>query len=195
MKKTILYIMFVCLFAFPTYATHYEITTNIYTPGLTLQTGDSLYMTNGGFDSLILRGNSTATIENTSTLDRFYGGIWLLSMWDNSHFDLWGGEIHQLDLNNYATATLRSGLIESIYSYQIVPEPHIKLYYFGELPYYNEITDILTGLWGNGDPFSIYLHDVTGYAPVIDNIEFILIPEPASLALLALGGLLIRRKR
>jgi hypothetical protein len=54
---------------------------------------------------------------------------------------------------------------------------------------------MLTGLWGNGDPFSIYLHNVPGYDPVIKNIQFILVPEPASLALLALGTLLLRRKQ
>jgi hypothetical protein len=65
-KKSFFYILFVCLFVYPVYGTYYEITTNTYTPGLILQTGDSLYMTDGGFDNLALQGASFATIENIS---------------------------------------------------------------------------------------------------------------------------------
>jgi len=53
--------------------------------------------------------------------------------------------------------------------------------------------NVLTGLWGNGDPFSIHLPNITGYSPAIENIQFQLIPEPTSLLLLSLGGLLLRR--
>ncbi len=203
MKKAALYILFVRLFVYPTYATHYEITTNIYTPSLTLQTGDSLYMTNGGFDSLTLFGTSTAIIEGTSALEEFSGGVWYLSLANNSHLDMSGGQVNQLAMNNYAIAELHGGLIQQIWSYQWVPytpgrdgvpNPNIKLYYSGDLPTLDS-SNMLTGLWGNGDPFSIYLHNVPGYDPVIKNIQFILVPEPASLALLALGTLLLRRKQ
>jgi hypothetical protein len=195
--------MFVCLFVYPTFATYYEITTDIYTPGLTLQTGDSLYMTNGGFGDLNLLGeNVTATIKGTSNLVEGSGGIWELTLANNSHIDILGCQIHRLNIFNVATVALSGGLIEELWSNQWipytpgrdgVPVPNIKLYYSGILPTYNETTDILTGLWGNGTGFSIYLHDVAGYDPVIENIEFILIPEPATVVLLALGGLLIRR--
>jgi hypothetical protein len=205
MKKISLYISFVCLFVCPTYATHYEITTNIYTPSLTLQTGDSLYMTNGGFDSLTLFGTSTAIIKGTSALEEFSGGVWYLSLANSSHLDMSGGQVNQLVMNNYATAELHGGLIQQIWSYQwvpytgghgqpAVPNPNIKLYYSGELPTLNA-GNILTGLWGNGEPFSICLHDVPGYDPVIQNIQFILVPEPAGLFLLGLGGLLVCRKK
>jgi hypothetical protein len=204
MKKAALYILFVCLFVYPTCATHYEITTNIYTPSLTLQTGDSLYMTNGGFDTLTLFGTSTAIIEGTSALEEFSGGVWYLSLANNSHLDMSGGQVNLLAMNNYATAELHGGLIQQIWSYQYVPyigghgqpavpNPNIKLYYSGDLPTLDS-SNVLTGLWGNGDPFSIYLHNVTGYDPVIENIQFILVPEPGTLLLLGLGGLLIRRK-
>jgi hypothetical protein len=195
MKKAILYILFVCLFVYPTFATYYEITTDIYTPGLTLQTGDSLYMTDGGFGSLNLHGDLTATIEGTAALVEGSGGIWNLNSAWNSHLDMSGGQVHQLTMNNTATATLTGGLIEAIYSYQIVTNPHITLYYSGNLPAVQKIGgfNYLVGNWGDGTDFNIYLHN-TGYN-TYGNFEFILIPEPATLLLLSLGGLLIRRKK
>ena len=52
---------------------------------------------------------------------------------------------------------------------------------------------MLTGKWLDGLDFSIQLIDVAGYTPTINNITFI--PEPASLVLIGLGGLLIRRRK
>lgn len=201
MKKATIYILFICFLATMSFATYYEITTDVYTPGLTLQTGDSLYMTNGGFGDLTLYGNDViASIEGTSDLDQFVGGIWYLNVSSESHLEMSGGEVHQLTMNNTATARLTGGFIQQIWSYQYATSgPHITIVYSGDLPIYNETTDVLTGLWGNGDPFSIYLSDVPavsyGYSPAIDNIQFELIPEPATLALLGLGGLLIRRRK
>jgi hypothetical protein len=153
-------------------------------------------MTNGGFDSLTLLGSSTAIIEGTSPLEEFSGGVWYLSLANNSHLDMSGGQVNLLAMNNYATAELHGGLIQQIWSYQWVPYttgrdgvpvPHIKLYYSGALPTLDS-NNVLTGLWGSGEPFSICLHNVPGYDPVIQNIQFILVPEPASLVLFALGG-------
>jgi len=53
--------------------------------------------------------------------------------------------------------------------------------------------NLLTGNWLDGSGFSVTLLDQTGYDPVYSNINFV--PEPATLALFGLGGLLLRKKR
>lgn len=191
--KIIFYILFSCLFVSTGLASYtYEVYT--YRSSETLYTGESiLFADEGGMDKLTLTINSSAIIEGTSPLKEGKGGLWQIILANDSHLDLFSGEVHEIDISHNATATLKGGLIESIYSYQIVPDPHIKLYYSGELPDWNTDTRLLTGLWGSGDPFSIYLHD-TGY-DAYGNFEFILIPEPVTLVLFGLGGLLVRRKR
>ncbi|MBL7215994.1 MAG: PEP-CTERM sorting domain-containing protein, partial [Phycisphaerae bacterium] len=57
-------------------------------------------------------------------------------------------------------------------------------------------SNILTGIWGNGDSFDIQLVNDTGVeCNLLDNFDFILVPEPATLALLGFGGLWVRKRR
>lgn len=207
MEKATLHIMFSCLFISPALASYtYEVYT--YGEGETLiGTERILIDQQGGMDRLTLTQDSTGTILGTSTLGSGTGGIWRIELGDESRLDFSGGQAHQLDLNVNATAILSGGLIEEIWSYevayqyndsdppQLVANPHITIIYSGELPTV-DVSNVLTGLWGNGDPFSIYLSDVPegyGYSPAIENIQFI--PEPAALLLFGLGGILLRRKR
>ena len=144
--------------------------------------------------------SSLVSIENTSTLGDGTGGIWQINPFDISNLEMSGGQVNMISINNNATAYLSGGLIQQIWSYQYTTTfgPHITVVYSGDLPTYNETTNLLTGLWGGGDPFSIYLSDVPadsyGYSPAIDNIQFELIPEPATFVLLGIGALMFRRK-
>ena len=203
MKSLISLALLLCVVV-PVQATYYEFITDVYHPGETLQTGDSLYMTDGGIGILTLLGESTATIEGTSELGQFFGGIWEFNLAGDSHLDFSGGELRNLDIGRDATAILSGGRIDSIESSQIawewdygvdppewVTNPHITI---ESLDYsYNTPTNLLTGYWLDGTDFSIQLIDVNGYSPAIENIQFI--PEPATLILLGLGGLLLRRKK
>ena len=152
---------------------------------------------------MTLKDYSSAIIKGTSPLEQGTGGIWYLGSAGYSTLELSGGEVHELDMNSYATATLSGGIIESIWSYQSawlqegdppvwVPNPHITIDCQLDTVFHNTQTNLLTGNWLDGSAFSIQLVDIDGYSPAIENIIFI--PEPATILLLTLGTVLIRRR-
>ncbi|MBL7214767.1 MAG: hypothetical protein ISS71_03705, partial [Phycisphaerae bacterium] len=193
MKKTILYVAITCLLAYPGWASYdYEVYT--YGESKLLYNEETILVDQqGGMPSLILFESSSADIKGTSTLGDGMGGIWDINMSSNSRLEMTGGEVHMIDMDDDSTAILKGGLIEEIHIDQLfftmegdpptqVPNPHITLYYFGDLPTLNA-SNILTGIWGNGDSFDIQLVNDTGVeCNLLDNFDFILVPEPATLA-------------
>lgn len=205
MKKVFLHIMIICLFVSVSFASYtYTITEYQMLPSLT-GTQSMLITDNGGGPYQYLSGNSSVIIQSTSVLEDGVGGVWHISLTENSFIDISGGQVNQLDLNNDATAVLSGGLIQQIWSYQSawkqagdppapVSNPHITIVYSDVLPTVNA-SNILTGLWGDGSAFSIQLHDVQGYSPVIENIQFQQIPEPVVSLFIVFGAALLRKGR
>ena len=205
MKTNVLLVCFllVSVIATKTFA-NYTYTITEYQGLGQLSATDSMLITeNGGGGVVTLSDYSYLKIERTSNLERGIGGVWHISLTGHSVLYMIGGQVNQLDINNDATAILRGGRIDHIYSYQWVPTsgrdgepiPYIKLYYSGDEPEWDPITNILTGTWGDGSSFTIQLHDVPSYSPAISNIDLILIPEPTTILLLGIGGLALRRKQ
>jgi len=162
---------------------------------LTLNNYETLLMTGGEGHHLNLSYWSQATIQNTDPLiSEHNGGIWILNMYSHSVMNFSGGEVHELDIGNDATATLSGGLIERIYSYQVVaPDPHIEIICRDYS--WDTLTNILTGTWVDDTTFNIHLYDHAPYDPTIENIKFTIVPEPFSLLLLAVGGTILTRRR
>ena len=171
-----------------------------YIGGLTLVEYDTLWMTGGGAGLITLDEHSEAIIEGTLPLEEFVGGIWELNTGGYSSLNFSGGDLRELVTHSYATATLSGGRIDYLRSSQGVGYPYIDLYC--RTWDYNSTTKMLTGIWntdndedGLWDAFNIQLIDIQGYIPTFKNINFIVIPEPATLTLVGLGGLLLRHKR
>jgi hypothetical protein len=176
---------------------------------LTLNGHQTLLMTGGAGDSLTLTEWSYAKILNTSPYSVYpTGGIRELGLMGYSHLDFYGGDVFYMGLGSYSTATLYGGKFQEIRSGQtlfiigsdpVTGDPiynsHIEIFARDWL--YNAANKRLTGTWGDFSKFNIQLVDYTqyGYSPTIDNIKFTIVPEPLTLMLLTLGGLLIRRRK
>ena len=85
------------------------------------------------------------------------------------------------------------GSIDYIDSYQNVSLPHIEMIVKDHS--FAAGTNLLTGTWGDDSGFSIQLVNQAGFDPVIDNIAFTIVPEPATLLLITAGALALRRRR
>lgn len=154
----------------------------------------SLLMTGGGGGTLRLLEWSSASIQNTSPYNQDVyprGGIKQLDVGDYAHLDLFDGDVYELNIGAYGTATISGGWIHQIASSQSsLPSPHITM--VCSTYNYNISSKMLTGTWLDGSSFDIQLIDIVGYSKTIDNMTFI--PEPATMLLLAIGGILMRRK-
>ena len=176
----------------PAFATVYYVTDG-YFGTKTIRNYDSLIMTGGGGDLLKGEDYSVLEIQNTSPYVPHSGGILNLDLSDSSRLYFSGGQVHQFYIDNYATAVLSGGRIDEIWGFQYYSSPK-PIEVICKSWAYSTTTKYLTGLWGNDSAFSMKLVDQSGYAPVFDNIKFTIIPEPMTLILLSLGGLIIRKK-
>jgi len=185
----------IVLFATTSFADFDVTISNTYEYGVEIEGEESLLVTGGGADSIDAFDFSYIEIQNTAPYQAHVGGILGLYLHGSSNLHFFDGEIIGLDITSGATAILEGGQISSIESWQevFVGDDVIKHIEIKSDDYdFNSSTNLLTGTWLDDSAFSIQLVNQDGYDDVIDNIFFT--PEPTSLALLALGGLLLRRR-
>lgn len=172
-----------------------------YVGGLNWHSG-SLLVDGGGV--LLLEVGNSSYIEVRSTSipvnDNWLGyGIRDLYLFNSSQLLFSGGTTRVVAIGNNATSILKGGSITYLKSMQFTETlgvgPHIELYC---QPGYSWIENNpmlgIQGNWMDGSPFRIEFINDSTYDPVYTNIN-VIIPDPATLLLFGLGGLLIRRKK
>ncbi len=201
MKKMLCLLL---LFASFANAAAYVISDGDYDHGLLkIENYDTLLVTGGGAYQIDASDYSSIVVQNTAPLQVDIGGIADISLNGWSSLEIFGGEVGHLRTYSHSTTTLSGGSISKIFSYQRLNlpnplPPHIEII----CREYTANSSLVTGIWdvdndndGFYDTFSINLENQSGYDPVLDNIKFTIVPEPISLVLLGVGGLVVRRKR
>jgi len=193
-RKMILGLVVLSLLNGISYSTLYEIGAGENLGGLIIDTGDELIMTGGWGITLSCIGSSQASIYDTDDGKQ----LMEISAGSSSLLNIYGGTIGTIELTNSNTTVIKGGNIGTLISAQEVYEDggmgiHIPMtaLYVSEWSY-NDTTMLLTGKWQDLTPFSIQLEDKYGIS-TYDNLAFI--PEPCSLVLFGLTGLILRKRK
>ncbi len=169
-----------------------------YASSVKLEDSDKLIVNGGGANFIDAWDNSRLEIYSTSLpLALDVGGVYDIHLSDSSTLLFSGGATQSLKLYRDSTALLTGGTINYITIYhRPVDSCYVTLYCqegWEWLYTSSKITGI-KGLWNDGTPFQITLSNVGGSWP--DTAKYVdVIPEPATMLLLSVGGLLVRRKR
>ena len=120
-------------------------------------------------------------IFDHATVDMFGGNVGLIEAWNYSTVNLYGGII-----SDYLLAYGDDSLTVNIYGYGFEYDPLAGDYRGGQL----------TGFWLDDTPFSIdlYYDDTPGGAIIDTYPHIVLIPEPTTILLLTLGGLILKKR-
>jgi hypothetical protein len=158
----------------------------------TMENPDTLLMTGGTGHDLGVAAWSTAIIYDTDPINisETAGGIWEVKTSSYGELTINGGEFYEIVVGQESTLDLHGGQIfGSLMVDHTTAWVNIYGYGFNNDPF---IGSPLTGFWADNTPFSINLVDDT--ISTYDQLIFHEIPEPASLILLGLGGLMLRRR-
>ena len=163
---------------------------------VTLEYNEELFVIGGGANWVEARDYGYIEVQNTSTPLSNSSGIYDITLYDNSDLLYLNGVTEEITVRDNATAVLKGGRVDYITIYHLASwSSNVTVYCQAG---YQKNQSGISGLWADGTAFEIDFINVGGVFasyPTANYVNVEIVPEPATLVLLGIGGLLLRRKR
>jgi len=162
---------------------------------LTVNGGGAHWIEARDFGSLEVQYTSIPTKYPDGRDNWNTGGIMDIVLFDYTELLYLDGITQEIEVRDNATAILRGGRIDflSILRWPGGYTSSVTIYCQENYTLWENGGGI-TGYWADGNKFDIKFLNIGTLPPTANFVNIEIIPEPASLVLLGLGGLLLRRK-
>ena len=158
-----------------------------------------LIVDGGGANEISVRDNGRLIVKSTATPLQMYGpgGVYDILLYHTSQLLYLDGVTEYIRVGQNTTAVLKGGSINYIKTmrYAVPDNENVIIYARDGWSWIDN--DPLKGIQGNwfdsGLPFSIKFINDFDYGPVWQNVK--VVPEPATLAMFGMGGLLLHKRK